>query len=148
MAESLDDLLAKTESGFSVMLQNTPANNESLSKIQHLIEKDPSLYQYVLLKESADTSARQIIQYEHASNMRAMINYFKEFERKDKETKMALYTIIEQHGKDIKAMKIMKYVLIGQTVFSFTIGFWGLYTINPDAGEAVIKFIKALGSIF
>ena len=38
MAESLDDLLAKSESSFSVMLQNAPTNSESLNRIQHLIE--------------------------------------------------------------------------------------------------------------
>lgn len=147
MAESLDDLLAKTESSFSVMLQSTPANNESLDKIQHLIEKDPQLYQYFLLKESSDASTRQLMQYEHASNMRAIIGYFKDYRRKDRETKVALYNIIEQQGKEINSLKRIKWFFIGNTIFVALVVFWGLYIINPEAAEAVIRLVKACGNL-
>lgn len=147
MAESLDDLLAKTEAGFSVMLQNAPMNNESLDKIQHLIEKDPALYQYFLLKESSDASTRQLMQYEHSTTLRSMIMYFKEFEHRDEETKIALYTLIDQHSKDIKALKTWKWVAIGCLGFAITVGFWGLYILHQEGAEAVIRFIKAVGSV-
>ena len=147
MAESLDNLLAKSESSFSVMLQNAPTNSESLNRIQHLIEKDPQLYQYFLLKESSDASTRQLMQYEHSSNMRAIIGYFKDYRRKDRETKVALYNIIEQQGKEIKSLKMMKWFFIGNTLFVVLVVFWGLYTINPQAAEAVIRLVKACGSL-
>ena len=147
MAESLDDLLAKSESSFSIILQNAPMNNESLDKIQHLIEKDPALYQYFLLKESSDASTRQLMQYEHSSSLRSMIMYFKEFEHKDQETKLALYTLIEEHSKDIKALKMWKWITIGSLGFAATVGFWGLYILHQEGAEAVIRFIKALGSV-
>ena len=147
MAESLDDLLAKSESSFSVILQNAPMNNESLDKIQHLIEKDPALYQYFLLKESSDASTRQMMQYEHSTTLRSMIMYFKEFEHKDEETKIALYTLIEDLRKDVKNLKTWKWITIGSLCFAATVGFWGLYILHREGAEAVIRFIKALGSV-
>ena len=147
MAESLDDLLAKSESSFSVILQNAPMNNESLDKIQHLIEKDPALYQYFLLKESSDASTRQMMQYEHSTTLRSMIMYFKEFEHKDQETKVALYTLIDQNTKEIKSLKMWRWIAIGSICFACTVGFWGLYILHPEGAEAVIRFVKALGSV-
>lgn len=147
MAESLDDLLAKSESSFSVMLQSTPTNSESLDKIQHLIETDPALYQYFLLKESSDASTRQMMQYEHSTTIRSMIMYFKDYEHKDRETKIALYALIEQQAKEIKSLKMWKWITIGSLGFATTVGFWGLFILHREGAEAVIRFIKALGSV-
>ena len=147
MAESLDDLLAKSESSFSVMLQNAPMNNESLDKIQHLIEKDPALYQYFLLKESSDASTRQMMQYEHSTTLRSMIMYFKEFEHKDQETKMALYTLIDKNTKEIKSLKMWKWIAIGSLILVVVVGFWGIYVIDHEGAKAVTDFVKALGSV-
>ena len=146
MSESLDDLLNRVDSRFSITLQTPSNTNETLDKVQHLLEKDPSLYQYILLKESNDTSFRHVMQYEQATNTRTIINHIREMDKKYRETMGAMYTIIENQSKELAGLKRIKYAFFGILGFLVIVGFWGLYVIDNKAGDAVIKFIKAVAS--
>lgn len=146
MSESLDDLLDRVDSRFSITLQTPSNTNETLDKVQHLLEKDPSLYQYILLKESNDTSFRHVMQYEQATNTRTIINHIREMDKKHRETMGAMYTIIEKQSKELAGLKRIKYAFFGILGFLVIVGFWGLYVIDNKAGDAVIKFIKAVAS--
>lgn len=146
MSESLDDLLDRVDSRFSITLQTPSNTNETLDKVQHLLEKDPSLYQYILLKESNDTSFKQVLQYEQATATRTIINYIREMDKKHRETMGAMYTIIENQSKELAGLKRIKYAFFGILGFLVIVGFWGLYVIDNKAGDAVIKFIKAVTS--
>lgn len=146
MSESLDDLLNRVDSRFSITLQTPSNTNETLDKVQHLLEKDPSLYQYILLKESNDTSFKQVLQYEQATTTRTIINHIREMDKKHRETMGAMYTIIEKQSKELAGLKRIKYAFFGILGFLVIVGFWGLYVIDNKAGDAVIKFIKAVAS--
>lgn len=146
MSESLDDLLDRVDSRFSITLQTPSNTNETLDKVQHLLEKDPSLYQYILLKESNDTSFKQVLQYEQATATRTIINHIREMDKKHRETMGAMYTIIENQSKELAGLKKIKYAFFGILGFLVIVGFWGLYVIDNKAGDAVIKFIKAVAS--
>lgn len=146
MSESLDDLLDRVDSRFSITLQTPSNTNETLDKVQHLLEKDPSLYQYILLKESNDTSFKQVLQYEQATATRTIINHIREMDKKHRETMGAMYTIIENQSKELAGLKRIKYAFFGILGFLVIVGFWGLYVIDNKAGDAVIKFIKAVAS--
>lgn len=146
MSESLDDLLNRVDSRFSITLQTPSNTNETLDKVQHLLEKDPSLYQYILLKESNDTSFKQVLQYEQATTTRTIINHIREMDKKHRETMGAMYTIIENQSKELAGLKRIKYAFFGILGFLVIVGFWGLYVIDNKAGDAVIKFIKAVAS--
>nr|DAR73869.1 MAG TPA: hypothetical protein [Caudoviricetes sp.] len=146
MSESLDDLLDRVDSRFSITLQTPSNTNETLDKVQHLLEKDPSLYQYILLKESNDTSFKQVLQYEQATTTRTIINHIREMDKKHRETMGAMYTIIENQSKELAGLKRIKYAFFGILGFLVIVGFWGLYVIDNKAGDAVIKFIKAVAS--
>ena len=146
MSESLDDLLNRVDSRFSITLQTPSNTNETLDKVQHLLEKDPSLYQYILLKESNDSSFKQVLQYEQATATRTIINHIKEMDKKHRETMGAMYTIIENQSKELAGLKKIKYAFFGILGFLVIVGFWGLYVIDNKAGDAVIKFIKAVAS--
>lgn len=146
MSESLDDLLERVDSRFSITLQTPSNTNETLDKVQHLLEKDPSLYQYILLKESNDTSFKQVLQYEQATATRTIINHIREMDKKHIETMGAMYTIIENQSKELAGLKRIKYAFFGILGFLVIVGFWGLYVIDNKAGDAVIKFIKAVAS--
>lgn len=146
MSESLDDLLNRVDSRFSITLQTPSNTNETLDKVQHLLEKDPSLYQYILLKESNDTSFKQVLQYEQATATRTIINHIREMDKKHRETMGAMYTIIENQSKELAGLKRIKYAFFGILGFLVIVGFWGLYVIDNKAGDAVIKFIKAVAS--
>lgn len=146
MSESLDDLLDRVDSRFSITLQTPSNTNETLDKVQHLLEKDPSLYQYILLKESNDTSFKQVLQYEQATTTRTIINHIREMDKKHRETMGAMYTIIEKQSKELAGLKKIKYAFFGILGFLVIVGFWGLYVIDNKAGDAVIKFIKAVAS--
>lgn len=146
MSESLDGLLNRVDSRFSITLQTPLNTNETLDKVQHLLEKDPSLYQYILLKESNDTSFRHVMQYEQATNTRTIINHIREMDKKHRETMGAMYTIIEKQSKELAGLKRIKYAFFGILGFLVIVGFWGLYVIDNKAGDAVIKFIKAVAS--
>jgi hypothetical protein len=146
MSESLDDLLNRVDSRFSITLQTPSNTNETLDKVQHLLEKDPSLYQYILLKESNDTSFKQVLQYEQATTIRTIINHIREMDKKHRETMGAMYTIIENQSKELAGLKRIKYAFFGILGFLVIVGFWGLYVIDNKAGDAVIKFIKAVAS--
>lgn len=146
MSESLDDLLDRVDSRFSITLQTPSNTNETLDKVQHLLEKDPSLYQYILLKESNDTSFKQVLQYEQATGTRTIINHIREMDKKHRETMGAMYTIIENQSKELAGLKRIKYAFFGILGFLVIVGFWGLYVIDNKAGDAVIKFIKAVAS--
>lgn len=146
MSESLDDLLNRVDSRFSITLQTPSNTNETLDKVQHLLEKDPSLYQYILLKESNDSSFKQVLQYEQATATRTIINHIREMDKKHRETMGAMYTIIENQSKELAGLKKIKYAFFGILGFLVIVGFWGLYVIDNKAGDAVIKFIKAVAS--
>lgn len=146
MSESLDDLLDRVDSRFSITLQTPSNTNETLDKVQHLLEKDPSLYQYILLKESNDTSFKQVLQYEQATATRTIINHIREMDKKHRETMGAMYTIIENQSKELAGLKRIKYAFFGILGFLVIVGFWGLYVIDNKAGDAVIKFIRAVAS--
>lgn len=146
MSESLDDLLNRVDSRFSITLQTPSNTNETLDKVQHLLEKDPSLYQYILLKESNDSSFKQVLQYEQATATRTIINHIREMDKKHRETMGAMYTIIEKQSKELAGLKRIKYAFFGILGFLVIVGFWGLYVIDNKAGDAVIKFIKAVAS--
>ena len=146
MPESLDDLLNRVDSRFSITLQTPSNTNETLDKVQHLLEKDPSLYQYILLKESNDSSFKQVLQYEQATTTRTIINHIREMDKKHRETMGAMYTIIENQSKELAGLKRIKYAFFGILGFLVIVGFWGLYVIDNKAGDAVIKFIKAVAS--
>lgn len=146
MSESLDDLLNRVDSRFSITLQTPSNTNETLDKVQHLLEKDPSLYQYILLKESNDSSFKQVLQYEQATATRTIINHIREMDKKHRETMGAMYTIIENQSKELAGLKRIKYAFFGILGFLVIVGFWGLYVIDNKAGDAVIKFIKAVAS--
>lgn len=146
MSESLDDLLDRVDSRFSITLQTPSNTNETLDKVQHLLEKDPSLYQYILLKESNDSSFKQVLQYEQVTATRTIINHIKEMDKKHRETMGAMYTIIEKQSKELAGLKRIKYAFFGILGFLVIVGFWGLYVIDNKAGDAVIKFIKAVAS--
>lgn len=146
MSESLDDLLDRVDSRFSITLQTPPNTNETLDKVQHLLEKDPSLYQYILLKESNDSSFKQVLQYEQATTTRTIINHIREMDKKHRETMGAMYTIIKNQSKELAGLKRIKYAFFGILGFLVIVGFWGLYVIDNKAGDAVIKFIKAVAS--
>ena len=146
MSESLDDLLDRVDSRFSITLQTPSNTNETLDKVQHLLEKDPSLYQYILLKESNDSSFKQVLQYEQATATRTIINHIREMDKKHRETMGAMYTIIENQSKELAGLKRIKYAFFGILGFLVIVGFWGLYVIDNKAGDAVIKFIKAVAS--
>lgn len=146
MSESLDDLLDRVDSRFSITLQTPSNTNETLDKVQHLLEKDPSLYQYILLKESNDSSFKQVLQYEQATTTRTIINHIREMDKKHRETMGAMYTIIEKQSKELAGLKRIKYAFFGILGFLVIVGFWGLYVIDNKAGDAVIKFIKAVAS--
>ena len=146
MSESLDDLLDRVDSRFSITLQTPSNTNETLYKVQHLLEKDPSLYQYILLKESNDTSFKQVLQYEQATATRTIINHIREMDKKHRETMGAMYTIIENQSKELAGLKRIKYAFFGILGFLVIVGFWGLYVIDNKAGDAVIKFIRAVAS--
>lgn len=146
MSESLDDLLNRVDSRFSITLQTPSNTNETLDKVQHLLEKDPSLYQYILLKESNDTSFKQVLQYEQATATRTIINHIREMDKKHRETMGAMYTIIENQSKELAGLTRIKYAFFGILGFLVIVGFWGLYVIDNKAGDAVIKFIKAVAS--
>ena len=146
MSESLDDLLDRVDSRFSITLQTPSNTNETLDKVQHLLEKDPSLYQYILLKESNDTSFKQVLQYEQATTTRTIINHIREMDKKHRETMGAMYTIIEKQSKELAGLKRIKYAFFGILGFLVIVGFWGLYVIDNKAGDAVIKFIRAVAS--
>lgn len=146
MSESLDDLLNRVDSRFSITLQTPSNTNETLDKVQHLLEKDPSLYQYILLKESNDSSFKQVLQYEQATTTRTIINHIREMDKKHRETMGAMYTIIENQSKELAGLKRIKYAFFGILGFLVIVGFWGLYVIDNKAGDAVIKFIKAVAS--
>lgn len=146
MSESLDDLLNRVDSRFSITLQTPSNTNETLDKVQHLLEKDPSLYQYILLKESNDTSFKQVLQYEQATATRTIINHIREMDKKHRDTMGAMYTIIENQSKELAGLKRIKYAFFGILGFLVIVGFWGLYVIDNKAGDAVIKFIKAVAS--
>lgn len=146
MSESLDDLLDRVDSRFSITLQTPSNTNETLDKVQHLLEKDPSLYQYILLKESNDSSFKQVLQYEQATTTRTIINHIREMDKKHRETMGAMYTIIENQSKELAGLKRIKYAFFGILGFLVIVGFWGLYVIDNKAGDAVIKFIKAVAS--
>lgn len=146
MSESLDDLLNRVDSRFSITLQTPSNTNETLDKVQHLLEKDPSLYQYILLKESNDSSFKQVLQYEQATATRTIINHIREMDKKHRETMGAMYTIIENQSKELAGLKRIKYAFFGILGFLVIVGFWGLYVIDNKAGDAVIKFIRAVAS--
>lgn len=146
MSESLDDLLDRVDSRFSITLQTPSNTNETLDKVQHLLEKDPSLYQYILLKESNDTSFKQVLQYEQVTATRTIINHIKEMDKKHRDTMGAMYTIIEKQSKELAGLKRIKYAFFGILGFLVIVGFWGLYVIDNKAGDAVIKFIRAVAS--
>ena len=146
MSESLDDLLNRVDSRFSITLQTPSNTNETLDKVQHLLEKDPSLYQYILLKESNDSSFKQVLQYEQATATRTIINHIREMDKKHRETMGAMYTIIENQSKELAGLKKIKYAFFGILGFLVIVGFWGLYVIDNKAGDAVIKFIRAVAS--
>ena len=40
-----------------------------------------------------------------------------------------------------------KWITIGSLGFAATVGFWGLYILHQEGAEAVIRFVKALGSV-
>lgn len=146
MSESLDDLLDRVDSRFSITLQTPSNTNETLDKVQHLLEKDPSLYQYILLKESNDSSFKQVLQYEQVTATRTIINHIKEMDKKHRDTMGAMYTIIENQSKELAGLKRIKYAFFGILGFLVIVGFWGLYVIDNKAGDAVIKFIRAVAS--
>lgn len=146
MSESLDDLLNRVDSRFSIALRTPSNTNESLDKVQHLLEKDPSLYQYILLKESNDSSFKQVLQYEQATATRTIINHIREMDKKHRETMGAMYTIIENQSKELAGLKRIKYAFFGILGFLVIVGFWGLYVIDNAAGDAVLKLLKIIFS--
>ena len=146
MSESLDDLLNRVDSRFSVTLHAPSNTNETLDKVQHLLEKDPSLYQYILLKESNDSSFRHVMQYEQATNTRTIINHIKEMDKKHRDTMGAMYTIIEKQSKELAGLKRIKYAFFGILGFLVMVGFWGMYIIDNAAGDAVLKLLKIIFS--
>ena len=67
-------------------------------------------------------------------------------DKKHRETMGAMYTIIENQSKELAGLKRIKYAFFGILGFLVIVGFWGLYVIDNKAGDAVIKFIKAVAS--
>ena len=53
-SESLEKLFNKMDMGFSAKLKVDPLSEAGIDKVRHLLETDPALYEYMLLKESKD----------------------------------------------------------------------------------------------
>lgn len=144
-SESLEKLFNKMDMGFSAKLKVDPLSEAGIDKVRHLLETDPALYEYMLLKESKDDANFKAMSYEQSSLIRTVMTALKEKDHRDNETMNAMYSIMEKQGKEIKSLKRWKWMFFINLGIMVYLALYWLHKQDPEATNHALEFIKALG---
>lgn len=144
-SESLEKLFNKMETGFSAKLRMDPLSEAGIDKVRHLLETDPALYEYMLLKESKDDANFKAVSYEQSNLIRTVMTTLKEKEHRDNETLNAMYSIIEKQGRDIKSLRRWKWMFFVNLCVLIYIALYVLHKQDPEATNHALEFLKTIG---
>lgn len=135
----LHSIFENLEEKFSSVVEYDPfKDNDAYKKIEHLLENDKELYQYLLIKDSRDMTNMRIIVKELSTALKTGFDHTDKLKEDVDGVKIAIGTIDE---KISKLDKLFYIHLFYGCLFLFTVLFV-LASIHPVAFQLVTEFIK------
>lgn len=140
----LHSIFDNLEKKFSSVVEYDPfKDSDAYKRIEHLLESDKELYQYLLIKDSRDVTNIRLIVKELTTALRTGFDHTNRLQEDIDNVK----TTVDRIDSKMKKIDKLFYIhLVYAGLFLFTVLFV-LAAIHPSAFKLVTEFVKNI-SIF